>query len=128
MGPVEGLHNPPELDGIKSPRPADETQPSTTIAPDNELIAKRKAPAIFVAALFRLIAAISKRAAEKGMPFDVTAMPGTKADLRELAIRFDGKLTKAPSTFDDYLFGLIRFKEGAQETNFYRDLFPELFT
>jgi hypothetical protein len=105
-----------------------EARPSTTIAPDNEPVAKRKAPDIFVAALFCLIAEIGKRSAGKGMPFDVTAMPGTKADFRALAIKFDGKLIKAPSTFNDYLGGLLRFNEGARETNFYRDLFPELFT
>jgi len=124
----KGFIIPPELAGMASPHPADETQPSTTIAPDNEPVAKRKAPDIFVAALFRLIAEIGKRAAGKGMLFDVTAMPGTKADFRALAIEFDGRLIKAPSTFNDYLAGLLRFKEGARETNFYRDLFPELFT
>ena len=95
----------------------------------NEPIAKRKAPVLFVAALIRLIAEISKRAAEQDMPFDVTEMPGTKVDFQELAIKFDGsRFNKAPSTFDDYLAGLIQFKQGARETTFYQKLFPELFT
>jgi hypothetical protein len=94
----------------------------------NEPIAKRKAPDLFVAALIRLIAEINKRAAEKGMPFDVNKMPGTKADFRGLAIEFDGsRFNKAQSTFDDYLAGLLRFKHGVRETTFYQKLFPELF-
>jgi hypothetical protein len=88
---------------------------------------RRKAPDTFVAALIRLIAEISKRAAEKGMPFNVTEMPGTKADFRALAIKFDDKLEKAPRTFDDYLGRLLRFKQGARERTFYQGLFPEFF-
>jgi len=125
----KGITLPHWLADIASARPAgttpDETQPSTTIVPDN---AKRKAPDIFIAALIRLIAEISKRSAQKGIPFDVNEMPGIKADFRELAIKFDSRFNKAPSTFDDYLAGLLRFKQGAQETDFYQELFPELFT
>ena len=117
-----------ELAGIESPGPADETELRTSIAPDNEPIAKRGAPNKFVAALMRLLVEISKRAAKNGKPFDVNEMPGTKADFRELAIRFDSRFNKAPSTFGDYLAGLLRFKRGARETTFYRELFPELFT
>ena len=102
-------------------------RPSTTVASDDEPTARRKAPDTFIAALIRLIAEISKRAAEKGMPFNVTEMPGTKADFRALAIKFDDKLEKAPRTFDDYLAGLLRFKQGARETTFYKELFPEFF-
>ena len=118
----------PELAGIASPAPVgaspDDEEPSTTIAPD---AAKRKAPVIFIAALIRLLVEISKRAAEKGMSFDPGAMPGTKADFRALAKNYDGELEKAPSTFDDYLTGLLTFKQGARSTAFYRDLFPEFF-
>jgi hypothetical protein len=119
---------PPELAGIESPlRAADETQPTTTFAPDNEPAAKRKAPDVFIAALIRLLVEISKRAAKKGMPFDPDAMPGTKADFRELAIKFDDRLDKGGRTFDDYLAGLVRFKLGARQMPFYQDLFPEYF-
>lgn len=104
-----------------------DARPSARIAPDNEPIARRKAPDTFIAALIRLIAEISKRAAEKGVPFDVNEMPGTKANFRELAIKFDDKLKKAPRTFDGYLAGLLRFKQGARETPFYQKHFPELF-
>jgi hypothetical protein len=93
----------------------------------NDPIAKRKAPDLFVNALIRLLVEIDKRAAEKGMPFDVNEMPGTKADFRALAVTFNGELFKAQSAFNDYLAGLVRFKQGAQETAFYRDLFPKLF-
>jgi hypothetical protein len=93
----------------------------------NEPIAKRKASDTFIAALIRLIVEISKRAAENGMPFYVTEMPGTKADFRALAIKFDDNLDKAERTFDDYLAGLVRFKQGARETTYYQELFPELF-
>lgn len=118
-----------ELAGIESPRPADETQPSTSIAPDNEPIAKRRAPDKFIAALIRLLVEISKRAAKNGMPFDMNKMPGRKADFRALAEKYDGELDRASSrTFDDYVVGLLRFKRGrAQETTFYRQLFPEYF-
>jgi hypothetical protein len=85
----KGFTIPPELAGIASPRASDEAQPSTTIAPDNEPTVKRKAPDVFIAALIRLLVEISKRAAEKGVPFCVTEMPGTKADFRALAIKFD---------------------------------------
>jgi hypothetical protein len=105
----------------------DEVRPSTTIALDNEPAASRKAPDTFIAALICLIAEISKRAAENSMPFKVTEMPGTKADFRALAIKFDDKLEKASRTFDDYLAGLLRFKQGARETTFYQELFPEFF-
>jgi hypothetical protein len=93
----------------------------------NESVAKRKAPDTFVAALNDLIAEITKRAAEKGMPFDVNEMPGRKADFRALAVTFNSELFRAQSTFNDYLAGLIRFKQGARETTFYQKLFPELF-
>lgn len=121
--PMDVVQTPPATreKGVTIP---DEVRPSTTIAPDT---ARRKAPDTFVAALIRLIVEISKRAAERGMPFDVTAMPGTKSDFRALAEKFDDYLEKSPSTFNDYLAGLLRFKQGARETAFYRELFPEFF-
>lgn len=125
---TKGFTIPPELAGIESPRPADETLPSTTNAADNEPIAKRKAPDRFIAALIRLLVEISKRAAQKGKPFNVTEMPGRKADFRALAIKFDDELDqKTPRTFNDYLSGLVQFKQGAQETTYYQELFPEFF-
>jgi hypothetical protein len=77
----------------------------------NEPIAKRKAPDLFVAALIRLIAEIKQTSPGKGN-----------------AVRRDGsRFNKAQSTFDDYLAGLLRFKQGVRETTFYQKLFPELF-
>ena len=109
---------------MASPRPAEKTQPSTTIAPDNE--AKPKAPVTFIAALIRLLVEIGKRAEKNGTPFDVNEMPGTKANFRELAEKYDNELDKASSrTFDDYLGGLLGFKQGrGQETAFYRRALP----
>jgi hypothetical protein len=123
----QGVTIPSQLAGIEFPSPpSGETQPSSPLAPDNE--ARPKAPTIFIAALIRLLVEISKRAAKNGRPFDVNEMPGTKADFREVAIRFDSKFIKAPSTIGDYLDGLLWFKRGARATTFYRELFPELFT
>ena len=87
---------------------------------------KRKAPDAFVAALIRLLVDIAVRAAKNDMPFDVTAMPGTKQNLQELAEKIDPEFKHTPKTFDDYLAGLCQFKQGAKSTDFYIKLFPEL--
>lgn len=126
----QGVTIPIELDDIAGPAGGTipgEAQPSTTVVPDNKPTAKRKAPDKFVDALIRLIAEISKRAAQKGIPFDKDNMPGTKKDFMALAIKFDDEFEKTPRAFDDYLAGLLRFKQGVQETPFYQELFPEFF-
>lgn len=113
--------------GVTIPIELSAIVPNTTVAPDNKH-GKRKAPTEFVDALIRLIAEISKRAAEKRIPFDKDNMPGTKKDFMALAIKFDEKFDGlTPRTFDDYVAGLIRFKQGAQGTTFYQELFPEFF-
>lgn len=87
---------------------------------------KRKAPDAFVASLIRLLVDIAVQATKKDIAFDVTAMPGTKENLRELAIKFDPEFNHTLKTFDDYLAGLCQFKQGAKSTDFYLKLFPEL--
>lgn len=98
---------------------------STEVEP---IAAKQQAPEAFVRALKHLISEISCRAAEQGLPFDAREMPGTKADLQQLAEKFGkGFGHYTPRTFDDYLSGLVQFKRGARPSDFYSRLFPELF-
>lgn len=87
---------------------------------------KRKAPDAFVAALIRLLVEIAWRAGAKGLPFDVSQMPGKKEDLLAVAKKFDGKVfQKSLSTFDTYISGLCQFGQGAVHSSFYADLFKE---
>lgn len=90
---------------------------------------KRKAPDKFVAALLRLFVEIAKRASKQDMPFEVNALPGTKEDLWQLAIKYHPDLDKELRTFDDYLSGLCQFPQGRPtgKNDFYSNLFPELF-
>ena len=96
---------------------------------DNPEKSKRKAPDKFVAALLRLFVEIAKRASKQDISFEVNALPGTKEDLRQLAIKYDSELDKELRTFDDYLSGLCRFPQGRPtgKNDFYSNLFPELF-
>jgi hypothetical protein len=94
-------------------------------------VARRKAPDKFVAALIELLAEIGRRAGSAGLSFSVTEMPGQKRDLYELARRFESTEKDAPldrefSTFTTYVKGLCCFKQGAQATDMYSNLFPEL--
>lgn len=88
-----------------------------------------KAPNTFVSALIQLLVEIGRRAAsaDPPIPFNPLAMPGVKADLQELADKFDLDLKHPPSTFNTYIKGLITFKSGAQPTEFYKTLFSDLF-
>lgn len=88
---------------------------------------KRKAPDAFVAALIRLLVEVAKRAEKHEMQFDVSAMPGTKADLHSIAYKFDPAFDNTLKTFDDYLFKLCQFEQGAKKSDFYKILFPEFF-
>lgn len=105
------------------------TRPTEERPKEVELNAtKQKAPDAFASALRHLISEISRRAAKQGLPFDAREMPGRKADLQEVAEKFgEGFGCYTPRTFDDYLSGLVQFKKGAQPSDFYRRLFPELF-
>ena len=69
---------------------------------------------------------IAARAAKEDIPFDVSAMPGKKENLLELAVKVDMEFKHTLNTFDDYLAGLCQFKQGATSTDFYWKLFPEL--
>jgi hypothetical protein len=87
-------------------------------------IRKGKAPASFIAALIKLLVDITK----KYPSLDVTAMPGTKADLHELANKLDADLRCKLSTFDDYIGPFCQFKKGRpskESPNFYLQLFAE---
>ena len=95
---------------------------SAALAGDKKV---HKAPITFVAALIRILVEIAKRAAKAEEDFDVKAMPGTKKELYELAMKFDYFPTGAFKTFDSYIKGLCQFKQGARKTDFYRNLFPE---
>ena len=86
---------------------------------------KRKAPDKFVSALIKLLVEIAKRASINEVDFDVNEMPGTKDNLRAIAIKFDAEFCLEPRTFDDYLGYLCKFKKGSRSNDFYENLFPE---
>jgi len=90
-------------------------------------IRKHKAPLLFRAALQDLLDEVSKRAKASKVAFDATSMLGRKQDFQELANRYSAELRHTPRTFDDYLEGFCTFRRGARETDFYRELFPDLF-
>jgi hypothetical protein len=82
---------------------------------------KGKAPDAFVAALIKLLVRITKEYPS----LDVNAMPGTKADLHELAYEWDADLRCKLSTFDDYIGPFCQFKKGRpskEAPNFYLQL------
>jgi hypothetical protein len=116
--------------GTAGPAAVSATNGRAPIAANESAVPKKKKKATdaFVADLWILISEISRRAAEQGLPFSKHEMPGVKADLQELAVKFNENLDKfTPRTFDDYLSTLVQFKNGARKTDFYRKLFPEYF-
>lgn len=94
---------------------------------ENQPKKSKKTPPEFATAFGDLIADVEKRAIEQNCEFSITALPGRKIDLQEIANLLDPRLRHTKSTFSDYLKGICKFKKGARETDFYRDLFPELF-
>ena len=86
-----------------------------------------KAPVAFVAALIQVLVAIASRAATDGKKFNVQEMPGQKRDFYELARKFDKEFSSTDATLSTYMKNLCQFKQGARQTDFYRDLFPETF-
>jgi hypothetical protein len=88
---------------------------------------KRKAPDAFVAALLRLFVEITHRTTKNETVFSTTELPGTKADLLEVASKFDEVFCVELNTFDSYIHGLCQFKRGSKKSTFYRNLFPEYF-
>jgi len=90
--------------------------------PKKDLRVKRKAPDAFVGAFARLLVEIAKRDPD----INIDEMPGIKADLLAVAIKFDG-LEHPLSTFDSYIEGLCKFKRGGRPSKYYMQLFPEYF-
>lgn len=92
---------------------------------------KNKTPPVFTAALNAFMTEISKRMVEQGTALDKSEMPGTKENLREVAIKFNPQaFTKSPRTFDDYVAGSCKFKQARPKSgavNPYIKLFPEYF-
>jgi hypothetical protein len=89
---------------------------------------KSKATVAFRNSLTLLLAEIDRRATAKGIDFNSAAMPGRKIDFKAVANGYDPEFSSLASrTFDDYLDGLVSFKRGARETDFYYNLFPECF-
>lgn len=85
----------------------------------------------FNVALENLLKEIEDRAEKKGLSFDRYAMPGRKADFQKLANKYDSDLKsdRGPytiRTFSDYIQGYCKFKKGAREDDFYRNLFHDL--
>jgi hypothetical protein len=85
--------------------------------------AKRKAPDGFIKALVRLLIDIAKR----DKLFDVDEMSGIKKDFYELARKIDVEFKLEESTFDTYINGICKFKQGSRSGTYYKKLFPELF-
>jgi len=88
---------------------------------------KLKAPPGFQRALERLLSEIELRASAEGFQFNRQMMPGKKADLLEIALKYDEELEKEINTFGDYLKGICKFKRGTRSSPFYSDLFPEYY-
>ena len=84
---------------------------------------RSRAPQKFVTAFIRLCTELSKRDPK----FNTDEMPGIKADLHELAIKFDADLDCQLSTFETYLKGLCKFKRGSRTSEYYRSLFSDYF-
>jgi hypothetical protein len=84
---------------------------------------KRRAPDTFVAAFVRLLVEIAKR----DSTINIDEMPGTKADLHAVAIKFNDRLDCSVATFDTYIEGLCKFKRGSKSGDYYKDLFPKYF-
>jgi hypothetical protein len=105
----------PDFDNIRRAQSEEE--------PKRKSIVRRKAPDSFVAAFVKLAVEIAKR----DPAFNIEEMPGIKADLHELAIKFDDKLDHSYTTFDSYIEGLCKFKRGSRASNYYRSQFPEYF-
>jgi len=105
----------PDFDNIRQSQSEEE--------PKRKSIARRKAPDSFVAAFVKLAVEMAK----SDPAFNIEEMPGIKADLHALAIKFDDKLDHPYSTFDSYIEGLCKFKRGSRSSDYYRMHFPEYF-
>jgi len=105
----------PDFDNIRRAQSEEE--------PKRKSILRRKAPDSFVAAFVKLAVEIAKR----DPAFNIGEMPGIKANLHELAIKFDDKLDHPYNTFDSYIEGLCKFKRGSRSSNYYQSQFPEYF-
>lgn len=120
-----GLEAPGWMSRINANTDADDQAPPPST---NKTIKKSKAPKVFQQALVRLLEEIERRSSEKGLKFDRQMMPGKKADLLQVALKFDEELEKETNTFGEYLKGICKFKRGSRTSKFYTDLFPEYFT
>lgn len=105
----------PDFDNIRQTQSEEEPKRKSTV--------RRKAPDSFVTAFVKLVVEIAKR----DPAFNIEEMPGIKADLHELAIKFDDKLDHPYSTFDSYIEGLCKFKRGSRSSNYYQFQFTEYF-
>ena len=80
-----------------------------------------KTPVKFVSAFLRLLVEIAKLDPK----FNLDAMPGIKADLHAVAIKFDAELKCTEKTFDTYIEGLCKFKRGSRSDTYYKDMFAK---
>lgn len=99
--------------------------------PSTKSAAKNKTPHAFTTALNAFMDEIGKRMTANSMRLDKSEMPGTKENLREVAIKFNPQaFTKSRRTFDDYVAGSCKFKQARPKdgaVNPYIKLFPEYF-
>ena len=82
-------------------------------------------------ALIELLGEVEKRMIANGIEFDNNKMPGKKQHLFDVGRKlYPVQLNKALETFDGYLEGKCKFKQGRHKNNAknpYAELFPELF-
>jgi hypothetical protein len=129
---ADNLPHPWDLPPPFPPIPTSETIVDESIeSPDEESLSSSKhskATGEFCDSLAKLISEIDSRARNRKIDFQSESMPGRKVDFQELADKWDAELKHTKRTFSDYIKGICTFRRGARETNFYRNLFPELFT
>lgn len=79
------------------------------------------------------VRALAEEIKRRNPNFDPNNAPGRIRDFHELAQAWGKhearqKLTQSESSIDRYRKGIVTFKQGAKESSFYRDTFPELFS
>lgn len=92
---------------------------------------KNRTPKEFIDDLDLFLNEINLRMQRINSALDKNKMDGTKANLLEVASKFNPKrFSLSLQTFDDYLNGICKFKPGRRHTNAenpYSKLFPEFF-
>lgn len=87
---------------------------------------KDKTPIKFIEALNRTLNEISKRCQKQNKKFNKNEMPGMKANLMALMVILEEETCDTSlNTFSGYIKGKCQFLQGARDSYFYKELFPE---